>query len=127
MELKNNKTVKKVTDYVQDKYNKAKDAITAGIEEGDSAGTKAGKIVRNMITIVNDQMKKIGENIKKGITDTVKNIGDSFKKGIENIKKGFKTLITETPKKIGEFKDNIVDGFKNGLGKVKTGFKKYYD
>lgn len=121
--VKNNKTVKKVTNYVQDKYNKAKDAVTAGIEEGDSAGTKAGKIVRNMITIVNDQMKKIGENIKKGITDTVKNIGDSFKKGIENIKKGFKTLITETPKKIGEFKDNIVDGFKNGLGKVKTGFK----
>ena len=110
--IKNNKTVQKVTNAVKDKANQVKEKLTAGINEDDSAGTKAGKIVRNIITEVNKSIETVVTNIKKSVSETIKKIGEGFKK-----------LITEIPKKITELKDNIVNGFKNGLEKVKTGFK----
>ena len=103
--IKNNKKVKEVS-------GKLKSIATAGIDEDDSAGTKAAKVVKN----INKAIKEAKEKMLKDITNSVKET-------MTNIGKAFKELGTNMVKKIGEVKDGIINGFKNGIESIKTGFK----
>lgn len=119
---------KKVKDFAVDKFNDVKNSklvkniksgikektafVNEGINEDDSAGTKAAKMLKNVIKEINDKR-----------VEMLKSIGNSVKEVMTGIGKAFKSVITETGKKMGEFKDKVVSGFKNGIEKVKTGFK----
>ena len=92
-----------VKGHLKDKFG----FMTEGIEEDDSAGTKAAKVVKNIYGAIDAKKDEIINNIK-----------ESFNKALENIGKAFKYLKEEFPKKVIEFKDKVINGFKDGVKKV---------
>ena len=104
--IKNNEKVKEFT-------GNLKAGLSKGIDEDDSAGTKAAKVVKNLNKMIADKKKEMMEDIKKTVTESVKSIG-----------KMFKDLITDVGKKIGEFGTKIKEGFTNGIKAIGDGFKK---
>ena len=104
--IKNNEKVKEFT-------GNLKAGLSKGIDEDDSAGTKAAKVVKNLNKMIADKKKEMMEDIKKTVTESIKSIG-----------KMFKDLITDVGKKIGEFGTKIKEGFTNGIKAIGDGFKK---
>ena len=103
--IKNNEKVKEFT-------GNLKAGLSKGIDEDDSAGTKAAKVVKNLNKMIADKKKEMMEDIKKTVTESLKSIG-----------KMFKELITNVGKKIGEFGTKIKEGFTNGIKAIGDGFK----
>ena len=96
-------------DLVKDKLS----FVTEGLEEDDSAGTKAAKVVKNIVGAIDEKRDEILLNIK-----------DGFNTAMENVSNTFNRIVEEVPKKIGEFRDNVVEGFNNAIENIGKTFTK---
>ena len=111
--------LKGVKDKVKDKLSFA----TEGIDEDDSAGTKAAKVIKNINAAIEKKKQDVLNGLKKGFDQAL----DNFKNGMNNIVKWFKDLKTTIPKKIDEVKKNIADGFTGMMNSLKDSVTKKVD